>query len=1621
MGNEGGGNTNTHSVKVVVRVRPHNESSSGGGCVQRRVVETTVDGARNEVRVMHQHGGAAATAAESFSFDEVAQETTTQAEVFNMVGRDVVDSLLEGYSCCIFAYGQTGAGKTFTMQGTESDDGRGVIPRVLEYLFTKIDESQRVDTATNPSENEEDNENSDDAMHDAKEEEEEEEDNDADVAMEDKEEEEASETKEYSISCSYVEIYNETVSDLLGADAVHGSRKLLTIREDGKHGVFVDGVTKERVDNAEQTYKVYMDGSRNRTVASTAMNRESSRSHSVFTVTVESKTTHSNTSVVSKRHSTLHLVDLAGSERQKHSEASGQTLKEATAINKSLSSLGNVIKALVDIQSGRDVTRCHIPYRDSKLTFLLKDALGGNSKCAMIANISPSIKCADETISTLMFAQRVKLVTNKAVRNEEAIGSVLAMQEMIRTLNLKIESLTAANGDGGVNNEEMSTRIAELETLLKDALFRATYAEDSVAAQLTAAHAKIKSAQEFSAKLERALQAQKMIVRLRDGTIQRIQDQRGSGSDGDKSAAMADSNAEELEILRQQVDCHPEVVRYRMDIESLKSEIEGLKRQLTEKDAESFNASVSRQLSEVLQFKQDLSRQLDVARRGVIRMEELKDAAERRATNVAAAFKEQATLQDELMGHLSATSAERDALTAQLKDTEAAVASFMSKLAVALAARNEYADELEATTMRADAMKSHFESQLQDAAAKYSSLDGVRIGLKNDIAALKVELAQLGNRFAIASKQKSELEAVLEGLRQDVAAMQRDHAAHVETMESEFATREATMRADAQAIEARLVQEKNNVAAEAASKIGVLKQEYNTLTKKLDDELRRIHEEHAVAMTDLESKLSSEAKSREEALLKDAEATRMQHTDAMDATQRKHEAALMELTNTHRAAFDAHEQDATAKLVTLREELESKASAMEAAWASEREDMHASHAKDVVELKDAHDSKMSMLKSSMEEQMRALAETHEQSTAALERTHYDAMIRMSEEHSADQAKLEESHAASMQNLAREHEDCVAQKDAEHASAVEKLTAAHSEAIAALQKDHSALTEQRDALQWTLSQTEIRVKAVESEAAKERIASKESMKSLHMQMTIASDDYKAQLAELHAKLEAARTSGAALQAAVDSHEQQMRTSEERYRMQMDELRAAHETDVASLVTSHRAVLTEKDARLCEAKAEAAANLTIAPVVVAADVQTDTDALYRSQLDTEMAELRQDRARLEILCESHDRTIDDLQRKLEEAEARAKEDTRAAVDAAVQALVSEKDTHQRSFDAAIRDRDAAIDIARKTDAKLADAEASRASLQTELARLQAAMHSSRDQMRYSSNDGVGPSLPGHSRRTAAKIPTSTPTVEYKLVKNDGKRRINCYCERHWMVALCVCVICKESFSFFSSNHMFTYVCACTNNTAIGNCLFEAMAAIFSGFIDCSGHVELRRTLAMAIFDRYATDIDYRTEVQMSFVNTVTDICRQFGLLVKFYNDVGEETDGFLGSRCRIQLPTGRTIDLNVGQWLDAMRTPVSDRDDWFKKSLKWGTDIHLEAAARVFGVTIVVINVRSDKHTVRSVLKVHPPGVKEDTKEKWCLVFDGIGHYEAYTSDPDVHMDDTLVYTVLDLSTAAVNRR
>lgn len=206
------------------------------------------------------------------------------------------------------------------------------------------------------------------------------------------------------------------------------------MREDVKRGVYVENLIEETVTDLQETYEILKTGARNRHVGSTSMNKESSRSHSVFTLVIESKETKFG--LVNFKRSRFHLIDLAGSERQKATDAAGDRLKEAGMINKSLSALGNVINSLVDITEGK--TR-HIHYRDSKLTFLLKDSLGGNSKTSIVANVSPSFKAIGETLSTLKFAQRAKLIKNKAVVNQDTTGTVHLLREEVGRLREELE------------------------------------------------------------------------------------------------------------------------------------------------------------------------------------------------------------------------------------------------------------------------------------------------------------------------------------------------------------------------------------------------------------------------------------------------------------------------------------------------------------------------------------------------------------------------------------------------------------------------------------------------------------------------------------------------------------------------------------------------------------------------------------------------------------------------------------------------------------------------------------------------------------------------------------------------------------------------------------------------------------------------------------------------------------------------------------------------------------------------------------------------------------------------------------------------------------------------------
>ncbi|KAI3331797.1 kinesin-domain-containing protein [Xylariaceae sp. AK1471] len=337
--------SSANSIKVVARFRPQNkiELESGGEPI------VTFDG--NDTCSINSN-----EAAGSFTFDRVFDMKGRQHEIFDYSIRPTVDDILNGYNGTVFAYGQTGAGKSFTMMGTsiEDDNGKGITPRIVEQIFTSI--------LSSPP------------------------------------------TIEYTVRVSYMEIYMERIRDLLAPQNDN-----LPVHEEKNRGVYVKGLLEIYVSSVEEVFEVMKRGGNARAVAATNMNQESSRSHSIFVITVTQK----NLETGSMKSGQLFLVDLAGSEKVGKTGASGQTLEEAKKINKSLSALGMVINALTDGKSS------HVPYRDSKLTRILQESLGGNSRTTLIINCSPSSYNDAETLSTLRFGMRAKSIKNKAKVNAE--------------------------------------------------------------------------------------------------------------------------------------------------------------------------------------------------------------------------------------------------------------------------------------------------------------------------------------------------------------------------------------------------------------------------------------------------------------------------------------------------------------------------------------------------------------------------------------------------------------------------------------------------------------------------------------------------------------------------------------------------------------------------------------------------------------------------------------------------------------------------------------------------------------------------------------------------------------------------------------------------------------------------------------------------------------------------------------------------------------------------------------------------------------------------------------------------------------------------------------------------
>nr|OQO15943.1 hypothetical protein B0A51_18361 [Rachicladosporium sp. CCFEE 5018] len=405
----GGGN-----IKVVVRVRPFNSREHGRNakCVVSMDGEQTIlspppaEGKTRNLKAALEGNKTFAFDKSYWSFNRKDPHFADQEDLFTDLGKPLLDNAFQGYNNCIFAYGQTGSGKSYSMMGYGAEEG--VIPRICRDMFERID-----------------------AVHEDK-------------------------NNAVTVEVSYLEIYNERVRDLLNPS----TKGNLKVREHPATGPYVEDLAKLVVRSFVEIENLMDEGNKARTVAATNMNETSSRSHAVFTLTLTQKRHDAETNMDTEKVAKISLVDLAGSERATSTGATGARLKEGAEINRSLSTLGRVIAALADMSSAKTKTKgMQVPYRDSVLTWLLKDSLGGNSLTAMIAAISPADINFEETLSTLRYADSAKRIKNHAVVNEDPNA------RMIRELKEELAHLRSklSTGDGAAEEQYSSDTPLEMQ------------------------------------------------------------------------------------------------------------------------------------------------------------------------------------------------------------------------------------------------------------------------------------------------------------------------------------------------------------------------------------------------------------------------------------------------------------------------------------------------------------------------------------------------------------------------------------------------------------------------------------------------------------------------------------------------------------------------------------------------------------------------------------------------------------------------------------------------------------------------------------------------------------------------------------------------------------------------------------------------------------------------------------------------------------------------------------------------------------------------------------------------------------------------------------------------------
>lgn len=456
-----------------------------------------------------------------YTFDYVYGQDSTQKQVYEQCASQIILSVLEGYNGTVFAYGQTGTGKTWTMEGErKSSTNKGIICRSFEHIFKAINGSP---------------------------------------------------DKQFLVNVSMLELYNEEIRDLIKGDG-----QKLKLKQNEQGTVYVDGLSQTEVKSDNDCMKLLDNGSSHKAVASTDMNARSSRSHSIFTITIEQSITNPETGQPEIKKGKLNLVDLAGSERQAKTGATGDRFKEARSINLSLTTLGNVISSLVDRK------KKHIPYRDSKLTRLLQDSLGGNAKTLMFAAIGPADYNFDETINTLRYANRAKNIKNKPKVNQNPKDAkIQEMQDEIA--QLKSQLMQMMQGNTNINPSmfqqagSSDEKIAQYDQIEEQLRLEAAQLEQ----QQEAEKQRIMAMKNIDSKKRKQLIKEMKLQKMKEEEAQRH-----------KEELMDKLKAKQERILMGQQKNKEEFEKYNQELEQLQEEREAKLRRQVEMQQEIANAQI---------------------------------------------------------------------------------------------------------------------------------------------------------------------------------------------------------------------------------------------------------------------------------------------------------------------------------------------------------------------------------------------------------------------------------------------------------------------------------------------------------------------------------------------------------------------------------------------------------------------------------------------------------------------------------------------------------------------------------------------------------------------------------------------------------------------------------------------------------------------------------------------------------------------------------------------------------------------------------------------------------------------------------------------------------------------